>query len=82
MHKQHDKLAGATVETAKTAFDAALKARNNAAVALLNAGGIKYEETIAALDKNAGLISVVIQEIISKNIKTLVLVQLNMAQKQ
>lgn len=53
----YDKLAGATVETAKTAFDAALKARNNAAVALLNAGGIKYEETIAALDKNAGLIS-------------------------
>ena len=53
----YDKLAGATVETAKTAFDAALKARKNAAIALLNAGGIKYEETIAALDKNAGLAS-------------------------
>lgn len=53
----YDKLAGATVEAAKTAFDAALKARKNAAVALLNAGGIKYEETIKALDKNAQLIS-------------------------
>lgn len=51
----YDKLAGATVETAKTAFDAAFKARNNAAVALLNAGGIKYEETIVALDGKAGL---------------------------
>ncbi len=51
----YDKLAGATVEAAKTAFDAAKKARTNAAVALLNAGGIKYEETIVALDGKAGL---------------------------
>ena len=51
----YDKLAGATVEAAKTAFDAAKKARTNAAVALLNAGGIKYEETIVALDRKAGL---------------------------
>ena len=53
----YDAKVNEVAKDAKTAFDAAMKARKNAAVALLNAGGIKYEETIKALDENAELIN-------------------------
>ncbi|NDO47320.1 stalk domain-containing protein [Clostridium sp. MD294] len=43
--------------TTKADFDAAIKARWNAGVALLNAGGISYEDTIIALDGKAGLVT-------------------------
>lgn len=48
-----DKLTGDN--TTKADFEAAMKARTNAAVALLNAGGVKYEDTVKALDERAGL---------------------------
>lgn len=43
--------------TTKAEYDAAIKARWNAGVALLNAGGISYEDTIVSLDIRAELVT-------------------------